>query len=128
MDVRQCTRCGETKPLCDFHRRADSASGYRHACKQCDRIRKAEWQRAHPDKVSQQNARWRAAHPQQVKANNARSRWRSRYKPKSQNPGPTPEPQSAALSIARFFLDPPPVLEQFNPAKHRRYSPLMGKS
>ena len=35
MTHKQCTKCGETKPLEEFHRKHTAADGRRSACKSC---------------------------------------------------------------------------------------------
>lgn len=37
MDEKTCTRCGETKPLTEFHRSISGAGGLRAECKVCNR-------------------------------------------------------------------------------------------
>lgn len=45
--VKTCSKCGETKPLSEFHRQAQSRDGLRPRCKVCTR--------------DENNARWHAA-------------------------------------------------------------------
>jgi formylmethanofuran dehydrogenase subunit E len=56
---RQCTKCGEYKPVTEFHRRRSVKSGITPQCKNCTRIRLNEWRRANPDKRAAQNRRAR---------------------------------------------------------------------
>ena len=46
--TKVCCNCGEIKPLSDFYKRWDY-NGYRHTCKDCERIRKQK------HKATQQN-------------------------------------------------------------------------
>jgi 5-methylcytosine-specific restriction endonuclease McrA len=78
MDVKQCTKCGEHKPLAMFFKDAGSSSGFACHCKDCMRAyRKAYYQknqskerqsaqvRYHSDKAyhSQKHQAWRRANP-----------------------------------------------------------------
>ena len=39
MEMKRCSRCGETKPKSEFHRRPDRACGVLSHCKECARIK-----------------------------------------------------------------------------------------
>lgn len=52
MDVKQCTKCGETKPLSEFQKRVGAKDGHRGACRQCENKRKAAWAKSNPDKTT----------------------------------------------------------------------------
>ena len=65
--MKQCTGCGETKPLDQFSRRpsrARRAAGlaelFRPHCKACQVARVRAWQAANPDKRKLYKARWKA--------------------------------------------------------------------
>jgi len=35
---RRCWKCGETKPLSDFHRSRTSKHGHKYLCKECNKL------------------------------------------------------------------------------------------
>jgi hypothetical protein len=53
---KECTRCGEIKPLDDFVRRTDGGT-YTSHCKPCRRVSVTAWRLANPDKVREQERR-----------------------------------------------------------------------
>ncbi len=53
MANKQCSKCGQVKPLCNFYKRIDRPSGLRSQCKQCI----ADYDKSHKAKtVGQQRA------------------------------------------------------------------------
>lgn len=46
-----CTKCGEDKPLEEFHREKSRVDGHASLCKACKKLSTEKWRRAHPDKV-----------------------------------------------------------------------------
>lgn len=42
--MRKCSKCGRTKPINNFSKCLTCTSGYRGACKDCERLRKKIWQ------------------------------------------------------------------------------------
>lgn len=47
--MKTCKKCGEAKPVDEFHRHATNKDGRRGSCKPCDILLTAEWHAAHPD-------------------------------------------------------------------------------
>lgn len=68
METKICTKCGETKPLSDFHKERSRKSGYRPDCKACVAAR---WKR---QRVAYRETakKWRAAHPDALAAYQAK--------------------------------------------------------
>ena len=60
---KACTKCGETKPLDQFHRRKDSPGGRRAYCKECRNAQTAAWREANPNRRADYMAAWRKANP-----------------------------------------------------------------
>lgn len=59
---RQCTKCGETKPLDAFYRDAGKPDGRRKQCKACDEARAAVRKEVHRDRiVARRKELWAAA-------------------------------------------------------------------
>lgn len=79
IEEKRCTKCGETKPLDQFHRRKDSPDGRRARCKECHNARTAAWRKANPDYMVE----WFAANPNYMadyRAANPEVDWRSLYR------------------------------------------------
>lgn len=58
--MKTCTKCGEVKPLAEFHVRRASRDGLAPKCKPCNGRHVAEWKRAHPERVNANNKASRA--------------------------------------------------------------------
>lgn len=43
METKTCSKCGETKPLDEFHRLTRSKDGHQSRCKLCNRAYAAQW-------------------------------------------------------------------------------------
>jgi hypothetical protein len=83
--VKKCSRCGEEKPLDEFHKLARSRDGLRCECKTCKAARyqknreailaqRAAWRAAHPEKIAARDAAYREAHPEKIAAYRAARR------------------------------------------------------
>lgn len=60
LDEKTCRKCGEVKPVSEFHPRPESRDGYRNDCKPCHRARCAA-RRGRPgnaERQRQQSAEW----------------------------------------------------------------------
>ena len=55
---KTCTKCGETKPLDDFHRDKRSPDGRRSDCKECGREYKRRYLEENRDKVLESQRRY----------------------------------------------------------------------
>lgn len=68
--VKRCSKCGQTKPLTEFHPHKN--------CKDCQRVINREYNRAyrerHPDRARQSGTKWRAADPERNRAQDKRDR------------------------------------------------------
>ena len=87
-----CTKCGETKPLAEFHRRASSKDGARPRCKICRNESHRLYRKSHPEIRMGQRQRYRAANPERIRKQRRKyrdnnpeirseqfRRWRERY-------------------------------------------------
>lgn len=91
---KACSKCGEDKPLEDFHKRAAAKDGRRSYCRPCasaahEQYRRdpevqqryteqaRAWVAANPEAKRAKDARWYAANTERVRANNAR--WRAAH-------------------------------------------------
>jgi 5-methylcytosine-specific restriction endonuclease McrA len=64
MKKKTCTKCGETKPLEEFHRESRGRYGRRSRCKVCVNAQKKTWREANPEKVRAAFKAWREADPE----------------------------------------------------------------
>lgn len=58
--TKQCSSCGEHKPLTEFSKQTSSKSGYRSLCKQCVSIRSALYYSKNSDKLKTKTREWYA--------------------------------------------------------------------
>lgn len=74
-----CTKCLEEKDVAEFHRSSTIKHGFRMPCKACQRVRRAELQRAynrrHPEKVKAGIRKWHEQNPD-YERERAKRRWR----------------------------------------------------
>lgn len=66
MDEKPCKRCGEVKPLEDFHRQARGLGGRKSHCKECTRITEAEWYAKNADRKRSASLKYNKDNPHQV--------------------------------------------------------------
>ena len=57
--MKTCTKCGETKPLDDFHRNQSGADGRRSRCRECTAEYRRRYREENLDKVMEYQRRWR---------------------------------------------------------------------
>lgn len=102
MDTKQCTKCGETKPLDQFHRDKKKLDGRYARCKTCknasrDLYRKptdpeysARWAAANPDYMRAYGCEWRKANPDyssEYHKLNPHYGWESQYRTRARRYG-----------------------------------------
>ena len=63
--VKSCTKCGETKPLTEYHKNPRSSHGYRTECKVCRSARGKAWREANRGKIAEYNRAHHAANREQ---------------------------------------------------------------
>lgn len=51
--MKTCNRCGEEKPLDEFHRHARVRGGIRAYCKACNMAQVRAWRAANPERYKQ---------------------------------------------------------------------------
>lgn len=49
--TKVCNTCKEDLPLDRFYKNKTSRDGYQHHCKDCTRVKQAEWRKANPEKA-----------------------------------------------------------------------------
>lgn len=70
--MKTCRKCGETKPLSEFNRKADSADGLRPDCKPCRAADQRAWRAANPERARGLQRAWRERNPGANEAKNRR--------------------------------------------------------
>lgn len=58
--MKKCTKCGETKPLEEFHK--DARDGRKLKCKACDKLASAAYYVANKDRIAAIGKAWRDSH------------------------------------------------------------------
>jgi hypothetical protein len=86
MKIKQCTKCGETKPLTEYSICGKSKAGslwHRGVCKDCYKAVSAEWRNDNPEyhakynkenypKIKAKAIKWRKENPEKAKAKSAK--------------------------------------------------------
>lgn len=73
MGMKTCTKCGGTKVVMEFHRRALASDGRAGECKACVAVRKRAWIDANPGRQAANIARWAKENPEKSRA--IKSKW-----------------------------------------------------
>ena len=64
--MKNCTKCGEEKPLDSFYNLAASVDGKSPHCIECDKIRKSNYYQTHKEYKARKRDEWRAANRERV--------------------------------------------------------------
>jgi len=72
--TKACTKCGETKPLTEFHIRRKSADGLGFTCKDCVRVRSRDWAEANRERKRTRDRAYREANAERIAARQAEYR------------------------------------------------------
>lgn len=75
MDTKLCRKCGETKPLEDFHKDRKSKDGHCFYCKECNKRKTREHYRDNVDKVAEKERGRRRAKSGEYRDYNYRSKY-----------------------------------------------------
>lgn len=79
MHEKQCRKCGQTKPIVDFHTHSRMADGHLNACKACQNAYTKERNKLRdPEAERDRQAAWRAANPDRWKEIRDRAQENSR--------------------------------------------------
>jgi len=60
---KECPKCGQTKPLSEFHKSSATVHGYQVYCKPCNSARHDAWRRQNLAKMAEDQKRRRQADP-----------------------------------------------------------------
>lgn len=74
--TKTCNKCGETKPLAEFHKRLTSKDGHRGHCKGCQKVIAKSWCEANKERKAAAEKAWRKANPDAVKTHRERKKER----------------------------------------------------
>ncbi len=58
MNNKKCSKCGETKPLAEFHKNIGNADGHRGHCKRCRNATVKAWREANKERKAATNKAW----------------------------------------------------------------------
>ena len=61
METKRCTKCGEVKPVSEFHKKKRARDGRQARCKACVKAYAAEWYVRNRERINERNAAWDAA-------------------------------------------------------------------
>lgn len=61
--TKECSKCGDLKPLDEFSRASKERSGYKSACKACIKITAADHYRRNKPRIDEKNQKWAKEHP-----------------------------------------------------------------
>ena len=70
--MKRCTKCGELKPLTEFHRAAGTRDGYRPDCKRCNLAVKHARYVTNPRPAIERARLWAKENPERYAANQER--------------------------------------------------------
>lgn len=74
MTEKECSRCGEVKPLDEYSTNNKSKDRLEYSCRVCRRQIVKKCQSANPEKVREYQRQWRAANPEKVREKSRRYR------------------------------------------------------
>jgi len=70
--VKTCIKCGQAKPVGQFHRDKSKKGGYRNECRDCACARVRDYNAAHQAEQRKRNRAWAVAHPDRQRVHNRR--------------------------------------------------------
>ena len=66
MATKKCKKCGEVKPLNEFHKEKRSKDGHNTKCKRCRSKQRKQHYEDNKDKVKEQQAKYRKTHKEEI--------------------------------------------------------------
>jgi hypothetical protein len=66
--MKTCTKCGEAKPLSEYHANPRNASGLQSNCKACQRAAAKRWRVTNKQHITQYNSAYRASNREAITA------------------------------------------------------------
>lgn len=72
--TKKCSKCGEAKPLDEFHRNRKMPDGLQYVCKTCRAEERRAYYAANREYQDEVNRTWRIANPEKVEQYYARER------------------------------------------------------
>lgn len=104
LSQKTCTKCGESKPTTEFHKRTLSRDGLAPKCKGCNSVANAKWVTANPEKSKAYKDKYHAANREKVNARRVTRR--------AENPG------EARVREAKYYSENTAMAKVAN-AKYR---------
>ena len=102
---KTCAKCGETKPLDNFHRDKNGAGGRRSDCKECVREYKRRYHEENRDKVRERKRRYREENRDKVRESERRYREENRDKVRESKRRYYEENRDKNLEYARRYCE-----------------------
>ena len=65
---KTCTKCGETKPTTEFHKKSDTRDGLHSYCKSCRKASDKAYYEANKEKIKARDKAYREANKEKIKA------------------------------------------------------------
>lgn len=76
--IRICTKCGEAKPVSEYHRDSRSSDGYRRQCKPCRCSAVMDWWTANRERQLERHQAYVDANRERVRELDSERYWRNR--------------------------------------------------
>ena len=78
METKKCGKCGEVKPISEFHKNKYTKDGLRYCCKECGKEYREnnteklkeylrEYRKNNPEKEKERKRKWRENNPEKIK-------------------------------------------------------------
>ena len=77
-DTKTCTKCGESKPLTEYHRDVGRPDGLKCYCRSCVLAVVRRWREENPERAREYGRQWRQENPERTRER-ARGYARQRY-------------------------------------------------
>lgn len=74
IQTKQCSTCGQIKPLSEFSKRTGSSDGHQYRCRTCQAAYFGAWYQQNRDRALAKTQRWRQANPGKAAAASRRHR------------------------------------------------------
>lgn len=83
--TKRCNKCGDTKPVGQFHKDVTRPDGVKAQCKACVKIVSAAWLASNYSKAKEKTAKWRKENPEKARAHATKYRTMNPEKRKAGN-------------------------------------------
>jgi len=70
--VKRCSKCGETKPVSEFHKKSSAKNGLSSQCKACTAVNSAKYRAANKEKIAAEKARYQRENKEEISKRKAK--------------------------------------------------------